>query len=165
MGTTAGSGLPYPDDSEYVIGGAAAMQALAEAVDDRLTYGYAEAGRDVYQATVATDYGDLATVGPSVTLIAPPSGRVLTSWGATCYSGANQQALFGLDVIGPGGYTVSDADAASHISSTAGATSSVGRSRMVTGLTPGAEYTFTVRYRTAGGSSSFMSRWLLVEPR
>jgi hypothetical protein len=39
MGTTTNYGLPYPEGTDFVIAGDDAMQALAEAVDDRLYTG------------------------------------------------------------------------------------------------------------------------------
>lgn len=129
---------------------------------------------DVFETTTSGTYGDLATVGPTVTVPIGKSGRcmvmlsVRVGWSAqnagggkccTVLSGANTQAAS--DTAYP---------VASHfLSLSGGATSTsfvrTGTQHLFSGLNPGST-TFTVKYAatTAGNQCDFTTRELFVIP-
>jgi hypothetical protein len=115
------------------------------------------------ESTTSTTYADLQTVGPAVTLDVPASGRVLvsvttgistTTGGGSGYmsfalSGANTQAppadnSLALNLFG------NDFQKAS-------------ASFVLNGLTPGST-TFTAKYRTNAGTSTFQNRSIWAIP-
>lgn len=126
------------------------------------------------EATTSTAYTDLATVGPSVTFLAPPSGVVAVFYTAWMTGGgtAGNQPVMSVEFV----------------SSTAGAAETFGPSDLHgaviensggsgqfstpayffahLGLTPGATYTVRAKYRTSvsGGTANFLRRRLIAIP-
>lgn len=156
---TTDHGLPYPDANGYVIDGAGAMQALAEAVDDELfrqrTLAHSEGSAFTGFATVVW-----ATIADSaVAFTAPASGAVelKARVEAQVNDGkADDQARIGYDLAGPTALAPDDARALKFAvyngpgGSTLRRLPFVSWSFFVTGLTPGGAYTATLAYRGDG---------------
>jgi hypothetical protein len=114
------------------------------------------------QTTVSTTYVDLATVGPTVTLTVPASGRVLVSvtsdmsnstgggsnFMGFAISGADTRAAADTNALILGGNTLQAATA----------------SFIVTGLTANGSDTFTAKYRVSGGTGTFSNRSIWAIP-
>lgn len=117
------------------------------------------------QSRSATAYGDLATVGPVVALVVPPSGRVritLTAhfWCDNVGNGAYMSyESSGANVLG-----AVDANGLYQAGDVAGNAVQMSHSHLLSGLTPGLT-TFTAKYRSpSGGGTNWQHRRLLVEP-
>lgn len=129
---------------------------------------------DVFETTTSGTYGDLATVGPTLTVTVPPSGRVWVllsvriGWSAqnagggkcsVAMSGANSQSASDT------GYPV----ASCFLSLSGGVTTThfvrTSSSHVFVGLNPG-DTTFTLKYAatTAGNQCDFTTREMIVIP-
>lgn len=113
------------------------------------------------QTTTSTTYTDLATIGPSATVMVGQSGKVLVSWSCGLYTGAYSKfcgiALSGANTIAP-------VDDESIRKDDASFTVTTSRTKLFTGLTPGST-TFTMKYRVGTASTgNFFSRNLTVIP-
>lgn len=113
------------------------------------------------ETTSSLSYADLATTGPSVTLV---TGTTAVVWlSATVYrpSGAGNTAQLSVAVSGATTQAAADANAASFSATLAGYVSSMSRSALLTGLTPGVN-TFTLKYKVDGGTFSLYNRQITV---
>lgn len=125
---------------------------------------------DALETTTGTGWspGDLATVGPVVTITAPPSGQLkvtVAAWASN--TDAGQSALMTARVlVDATSAIVVDADdsRAAISSTTAGFGTSVTRTFVAAGLTPGTVYRITAKYRASGGTGRWQYRRVLVEP-
>jgi hypothetical protein len=114
------------------------------------------------ESTSSTSYTNLATIGPTVTVTVPASGRVLVIVTAQINGSTGNAAGF-MSVFIDGAVTLGVADATSlrvagNNAVRASATS------LITGLTPGT-HTFTAAYRLAGtGTATFAERNIVVIP-
>lgn len=128
------------------------------------------------QSRTSTSYGDLSTVGPSVTVSVSPSGRVLvqvSAWVEALVDGSS--AVGGAMGIGAtGANTLSAADDEALVvfldivcAVAVGGNTSIGASQvsLITGLNPGVT-TFTAKYRAlvSGETVSFYNRRLWALP-
>lgn len=82
MGTTARRGYPYPEDSDLVIQGDDAIQALAEKIDLDVDWTQTVAHIGLAESPSAT--GGLVDFGPAVSLM---TGFTYTSGGTLTYTG------------------------------------------------------------------------------
>lgn len=120
------------------------------------------------ETTAGTTYVDLATVGPDITITAPPSGTVTVIW--SCQASQNTAGLLacmGLDVFDvTAGASVSTASDNQAVIFMAAAVGSLGQQAMTCtyGVTPGHSIRFRGKYRTNGGTGTFSRRRLTVIP-
>jgi hypothetical protein len=154
MGITANRGLPYPESTDPIAAGAAAIQDLAESVDEQLPT--APDGTSSGDAgTVST--ADVWTTGiaggaglPDVDVEVPGSGRVLILFGATIWLSAGT-GLGSLGVrIGGTAHAVTDPSSVNAMHVATGDTR-LGASKafVVSGMVPGTTLTSTMVYKTA----------------
>jgi hypothetical protein len=115
------------------------------------------------QATTSTTYTDLATVGPAITLPVPASGRVLVSVTAgiqTSTGGASGFMSFAMS----GANTVPPAtDNSTALNLIGNDFQKASATFVLTGLSPGST-TFTAKYRTNAGTSTFQNRLIWAIP-
>lgn len=106
------------------------------------------------EATTATSYGDLATVGPVLTGI--PDGKYLLLYGSQAYTTGGAVAFMSVQVNST---AAGDDDSAA---STTGAAHSVMMTKIAS-LSNGSN-TITAKYRelTAGQTATFQRRWLVA---
>lgn len=112
------------------------------------------------QTTASAVFVDLGTVGPTVTATIGANGlALLTLTHHGVNSGANSN-LMGYAASGANTIAVADA-----VSAQSGGTLQLSGSTslLLTGLTPGAT-TFTAKYRTTGGTATFLDRSITVVP-
>ncbi|MFF3867345.1 hypothetical protein [Micromonospora sp. NPDC001898] len=112
------------------------------------------------QTTGSTGYTDLATPGPSVTVTTGTTAILL--WSALI-SNSTVNAKTYVDYAISGATTRAPQDASSlrNTSATASAEIRAGQVMFETNMTPGSN-TFTLKYRTNGGTGSFGDRRLTV---
>jgi hypothetical protein len=113
--------------------------------------------------TTSTSYTDSLTGagGVSATITAPQSGNVLVLLNGTlANSGANATYL---SFRTSGGATEASSDEWS-ISHVGTSPERAGVSRLITGLTGGTSYTFTVQHKTAAGTATFDDRTIIAIP-
>lgn len=127
------------------------------------------------ETTASTSHTDLATVGPQVECVCPPSGTFLVAidfWAWHTAASVRCQAAFQIEsraTPGSGAYTLGtspqDLTAADLITPGAGSTfvTQAGKTRYIN-ATPGAEYRFTMKYKTGGATATFSSRVITVVP-
>lgn len=112
----------------------------------------------------AAAYGDLATVGPAVTLTTGSEVYVFLTCGMLKSSTSNF-AYMSFAVSGATTRAANDNDAAVMGSAVANIGATVGAVLLITGLTPGAN-TFTCKYHNDGGTTwTFNRRSILVIPK
>lgn len=139
------------DDDRYVVYNGAAW-ATVNAVASTVT---------TSQTTTSTTYADLATTGPAVSVQTGTKALVFISCGLQ-NSGANNLNYVGFAISGA--TTVAAADTAALVAQFAGTGALVGQMTyvcLVTGLTAGVN-TFTLRYRTNGGTFTAQNRHVAV---
>jgi hypothetical protein len=113
------------------------------------------------EATTSITYANLATPGPAITLVVPPSGRVLVSVtsGIETTTGS---------AVGYMSFALSGANTAAGSDTTAlnllgNVFQKASASFVVSGLTPGST-TFTAVYRTTAGTGTFQNRSIWAIP-
>lgn len=109
-------------------------------------------------------YGDLATVGPAVTVTTDVQALLILT--ATIVDGtANGLAYMGCAISGATTRAPSDAQCVGMITYSVSVNSSMSFVGLATGLTPGSN-TFTAKYRTSGGADTafFVNRIVTVIP-
>jgi hypothetical protein len=173
---TTPKGLPYPLPADSPPDVPAWMESLATKLDsDFLTRtdasaayvptGAVKASVFTFESTTATTYSDLATIGPTASVIVPPSGLVrveLQAWirntsvGEPAYmayamSGAVTQAA------------LDDQAAAWEMASSEYLTLST--TVLTDPLPPGQTLTVTAKYRVAAGGGFFGRRRLILTPQ
>lgn len=181
MPSTPIYGLPYPSLSDPP-DGPAQIGALAQAVEDELNRidGELAVLQDVPVAQSAAASGSVSTTSgtyvaltnnPGVAFVAPPSGRVIVSFGSTL--DGNTATVFGMvtvqirtgSTIGSGTIftTASDDNA---IGSEGDTATQYGRTLMISGLTSGANYNAQMLYKLFSGSGTafFARRNIVVYP-
>jgi len=98
MGTTA-TGLPFPDDTEFVTDGAAAIQALAQALEERIpvrvlagvvVVPITNSASGTAPVAFPTDY---FTGAPTVTLTVQQGGATYVPWVTAAPTAAGFNAL------------------------------------------------------------------------
>lgn len=109
-------------------------------------------------STTSGVFTDLASAGPAVTVTIGASGRALVLVSAEISNDtAGGFSIMGYAVTGATSLAASDERAAYTRSAVASDGSMCANSRVVTGLTPGAN-TFTSKYRQQSGGTGFFSR-------
>jgi hypothetical protein len=117
------------------------------------------------ETTTSATYVDLATSGPAVTLNAPPSGLIFLSYGAVvAHSSLNAQTLLSPATSGGATVAATDVDAAWHKAETVTNGYSCEKTKLVTGLTAGTSYTFTLKYRTTASTATILDRRIIAIP-
>lgn len=111
----------------------------------------------------STSYGDLSTVGPSVTCETGPAALVMFS-SRIDNDTANAQGLVSYKVSGATTSAAADSRAIITDGLGAGSPLQLGMWDLITTLTPG-ENTFTLQYRAGGaGTAQFFRRYITVLP-
>jgi len=118
---------------------------------------------DTNEATVSGTFVDLATVGPSVTIVVPASGKVTLHMRAQISSGAGGGIA---SYAAAGANVIAAADANGAIGNATGTINAFwGTTIHLTGLAAGST-TFKMQYRADGAASSaFLRRQLIVDTR
>lgn len=109
------------------------------------------------QTTTSATYGDLTTVGPAVTATTGANAIVILS--ANISNSASDASLMGYAISGATTLAASDNTALGSANTGFGIQSSY--IAVQTGLTAGSN-TFTAKYRTTGGTATFVNRVLTV---
>ena len=111
------------------------------------------------QVTSSSSYTDLATVGPTVTMTPPPSGKVKVHiYCQSTNAGASGNLMsFALS----GGNVLAAADARAVVN-TGTDINRQGATFLLTGLAS-VSTVFTAKYRTGGGNGTFTDRHIVVE--
>ena len=114
------------------------------------------------QTGTGATYGDLSTVGPSVTVT---TGATALVWLTASLDNATAGAGTYASLAVSGASSVAASDAAAVYVSGRDEVSPVRRGicRRVTGLTPGSN-TFTMKYRVSSGTGTFSDREIIVMP-
>jgi hypothetical protein len=116
------------------------------------------------QGTSSTSYTNLATTGPSVTATIGANGLALVIMSALItVSGAGVSGSMTIDVSGANTIAASDEYAKNHTGYTSDTGDNDSRVFLLTGLTPGST-TFTAKYKTSSGTSTFTYRKIAVIP-
>lgn len=185
VGTSAGGSAATPSKSDHVhatgagtpstqaFGDAAATgTGPAAAMTDHKHAMPASPNASVAIATIATSettgsssYTDLATAGPAVTVTVPASGKVRVSIGAEIGNSATGLAVMAVALSGANTVAAGAGALAIYVTPVGTGGGGLGRTTILTGLTPGST-TFTAKYKnTAGaGSASFSARDIMAEP-
>jgi hypothetical protein len=116
------------------------------------------------QSVTNTSYVDLGTVGPSVTVTVPASGKVFITFGANMLVGTSgNSSRMTYSMSGANTIAASDGVALRAITSTTVSGSSYVQG-IISGLTPGVT-TITMKYRSGpAGSATWADRTLTVIP-
>lgn len=116
------------------------------------------------QTTTSTSYTDLATAGPSVTVVVPPSGRILVIVGCSASNSVvNDASVMSFELSGANTLAGSDSRAVTHRAYDNGESDAKSRAVIVEGLTPGST-TVKAVYRSSGGTATFSSRDIAAIP-
>jgi len=120
------------------------------------------------QTTTSTAYVDLATPGPAVTVIVPPSGEVkvdLSVWAN--HSAAGQNLYASVALSGANTLVANDSNAVQMRQmaiSPGNLMGTLSKPLHMSGLNPGTT-TFTMKYRTTAATATFADRHLIVDPK
>lgn len=188
MGSTTPYGFPYPELTD-IPNVPSDVQALAVDVNDEFTrvdvdLALVEAVTALFatgasvsstQATLGTttSTGFTATLTSgtacSVVFTAPPSGKVLIGNNCEClnsgggYSVCTPQVRTGA-VVGSGTLVLTAADNEALVN-TGTSSNRNGATRLLEGLTPGAQYNVQQLFRVQSGTGSFLRKQLIVTPQ
>lgn len=111
------------------------------------------------QGTTSGSYTDLATSGPTITLVVPANGRLHLAYGAGMTLGS--AALAALAPQLSGANTLAAADSNATYMTPAG-TFGFGREKLLTGLNAGTT-TIQIKYRANGAvTATFSDRWIIA---
>ena len=110
------------------------------------------------QSTSSTSYTDLATVGPAVTVTTGTKALVTVTTRVSNSLGVSGNVYAGFAVSGA--TTIAAIDAYS-VGWTVSAAPMTSATYLLTGLTAGSN-TFTLKYKTNGGTSNFQNRHVTV---
>jgi hypothetical protein len=115
---------------------------------------------DAIETTTSTTFTDLATVGPTVSIAIPSSGRVLVTLTAEIDpTGAGNLGI--MSFVSSGGSGDVSADLASAL--VAGSFAHGSATYLIAGLSPG-NHTFRAKYMTLGNTVKFRYRTIIVTP-
>lgn len=131
---------------------------------EHMNFGAQTAIVNTTETTTATSPADLATVGPEVTVTVPSSGCIFVSFAAKGSEDGSSRANTGVALSGAN--TLGADNEASHIAHgywPTGNNGEIGRSFLMTGLTPGST-TFTMKYWGITGIKTFLNRIISVIP-
>jgi hypothetical protein len=120
------------------------------------------------ETTTVAPYGDLATVGPSLTLTVPASGKILIRWGCNVGNGGAGDGTSGMAISMSGANVLAAVDANAILTQLpAGANpgdvqASPFTELEFTGLNPGVT-NVTAKYRSSGGPAmAFSKRFMTI---
>lgn len=120
------------------------------------------------ETTASTTFVNLATVGPTVSIVAPASGKVLvvlTSLLTTNTAGSAARMSLNIGTTSGGSDFYAAASASFQLSSEYQNTLRLSATYLFTGLTPGTTYYFQAKYACAGtATGSFTRRQITVVP-
>lgn len=119
------------------------------------------------QGTNSAAYVDLATVGPSVTITVPQSGRVVVDISADMATTAitNQTGFMGIALSGANTIAAADTRCARGTwAGNAGLGGTLSNRFLFEGLTPGTT-TFKAMFKSSSGTVNFANRNIIVDPR
>jgi phage-related tail fiber protein len=119
---------------------------------------------DTDQTTASGSFGDLGTIGPTVSITTGTSALVLLTSNCTNNT-VNQYSIAGVTVSGASTVAAADADSLifRQTSATVSQDSQASWGKLFTGLTPGTNV-FTMKYRVTGGTGNFQRRRISVIP-
>ncbi len=150
------------------------MMAIAKLLEAKMefpsggtTFVQSTSFQSAYVATAETtattaSYGDLATVGPSVTLAPGPNSIACIVLGAFCSNPTSGHfGLFSVAASGGNVVAASDANAIQGTSFTGGVGETASGLIVLTGLAV-ASTTFTLKYKSSGGTQTFSGRGISV---
>jgi hypothetical protein len=106
MGTTPNRGIPYPENSDLVTNGAAAMQAIAEALDG-LPEVAVPAAANFTSSSTARRVGDMVDVVVALVCTGAVGGNVPAAVVPAGYRPAQTRWLVGVDINTGGSVTLS----------------------------------------------------------
>lgn len=112
------------------------------------------------QSTSSSSFTDLATTGPSATVVIGPNGKALITLTADFSNGTNAYNAMSFAASGANTISASDDRALAASGTNQHAYS---WSYLATGLNPGST-TFTAKYRCTAGTVSFDRRYIIVIP-
>lgn len=116
------------------------------------------------QSTTSTSFVDLATAGPTVSVIVGASGRLAVWLAANAYNSlAENFALMAFALSGANTQAASDNEAATLRARLATSGEDIGKLVILSGLTPGLT-TVTAKYRAQNGTANFRRRAVLAVP-
>jgi hypothetical protein len=136
---------------------AAGQYLVSDAANSLAARSPSRASVNTSQTTTATSYGDLATVGPVVTVVTGTSA--LVTIGSALQNSGTANSLMGWAVSGASTIAVTDDVGGAY--GTTGAT--VTGTFLQTGLTPGSNV-FTAKYQVSAGTGTFTFRNITVLP-
>jgi hypothetical protein len=118
------------------------------------------------ESTTSTAFTDLATVGPDVLVIAPPSGivRIDTICRAQVDVAGNAAIMSYQVLVDATSAVVRDASDSRAAVTRSSASVSMSNADIISGLAAGTQYRVRPRYRTGAGTSTFLDRRLIVTP-
>jgi hypothetical protein len=135
---------------------------------DTLAFGTKAATVSAAQTTTSSAYANLATVGPFVTVTLGNSARMIVIVSATINPTGvtGGTGLVGFDIAGPSGYFSAAVDLRALSLSVNNTFILNGSSKafLVDGLPSAGSYTVQLKYRTAGATTSFYDRHVIVIP-
>jgi len=132
----------------------------------KLAHGEAQAAYTATSETTSSGtYVDLATVGPAVTTTVGASGKALLIITSDSFNGSTAGYCF-ISFVASGANTIAATDtmAYKNKNSVNGQELGMSYSVLLTGLTPGST-TFTLKYKSTVGTSTFTNRRLAVLPQ
>jgi len=114
------------------------------------------------QSTSSTTYTNLASVGPSVSVVSGPTVLVMLTAGVQSDT-SNSAAFAGYEISGSTTRVAADAEALELDGITAANTLRYTACSLATGLTVGLN-TFTMKYRAASNTATFANRQIICVP-
>jgi hypothetical protein len=112
------------------------------------------------ETTASTNYADLATAGPEVTVTIGPSGLCEVTVSSRMYNGAADTICYMAPVVDGGAGDDSNAAHNKAGSTTYGV---VSRSTLYTGLSAGS-HVFTAKYKVSGNTGTWVQRRIIAKP-
>ena len=112
-----------------------------------------------FQGTTSATYTDLATVGPSVTLVTGTAAMI--TFGASVNTPSGQNCQMSFAVSGATTLAASDTNSTFAGGVTGGMAASISRTMVISGLTAGTN-TFTAKYNSTSGTANFRNRDITV---
>jgi len=134
-----------------------------------LAFGTAASSVTAVQNRVGTTYGDLATVGPTLSVEVGNTLRMIVGVGAWCNNAGNNAAYASFDIAGPSGYFLPASFFRSvGVHGPGGSATASGASKffLIDGLTAVGTYFVTMKYTSldATDTAQFSDRHLVVIP-
>lgn len=116
---------------------------------------------DTQQSSSNTSYGNLSTVGPTITCTT--GAGAICFWSASSLNSGSNSSLMSLQVSGATSFAADDNKALRHRDADSSGEEAFSMSYMYTTLNPGSN-TFQCKYRVIGGTGTWQYRRLIVIP-